>query len=164
MGGKRTLPTAPVLSNLPIANLDELLEFDERLWLASRSIEGIHMNLLVKIATVAACGAMSSQPCFAAAVESEKTSIAVTMAATAAHRVDFNLKTHAETAAAQQASQFALATSVSANAAAVAQEAEERDRPGMSKGVQTALIVGGVAVVAVLLLAVVVANTVPPGP
>jgi hypothetical protein len=129
----------------------------------------MHMDVIVKAATIAAGIALSSQPCLAAsAVDSQNASAAFTAAASAAQRDErdeFNLKMHVEIAAAQkQASQFALATSVSANAAIVAQEAEERDRRGMSKGVQTALIVGGVAVVAVLLLAVVASNTVPPGP
>jgi hypothetical protein len=123
------------------------------------------MSVLVKTATIAVCVAVSSQPCLAAAVESESKSAAGTAAASAAQRDEFNLKIHAETAAAQkQVSQFALGASVSANAAIVAQEAEERDRRGMSKGAQTALIVGGVALLAVAVLAFVASGTPTAGP
>jgi hypothetical protein len=125
----------------------------------------MHMDVLVKAATIAAGIALSSQPCLAAAVESKSKSAAVTAAASTAQRDEFNLKMHVETAAAQkQASQFALATSVSANAAFIAQESEERDRRGMSKGVQTALIVGGVALLAIVVLAVVASGTPTAGP
>lgn len=121
------------------------------------------MRMLSKTAVIGAAVALTSQPCLAAAIESNSTHVVATMAASAAERVEFNLETHAPAAAAQnEASQLALAAAVSSNAAIAAQEAEERERRGMSKGAKTALIVGGVVLVGVLALALIAASSTPP--
>jgi hypothetical protein len=114
------------------------------------------MNALVKAATIAAAVALSSQPCLAAVVEGQSPSLAATMAVSETEQVDFNLKTHASLASGQKrAGAFALATAAASSQEAVAaQELEERQRRGMSKGTQTALIVGGVVAVALLVGAV----------
>ncbi|MFC7537897.1 hypothetical protein ACFQPG_11060 [Sphingomonas sp. GCM10030256] len=95
---------------------------------------------------------MSAQPCLAAAAASNSAP---------ASPVEFNLRTHAQAAAAQQPT--ALATAVSASTAIAAQEAEQQQkRRGMSKGTKTVLIVGGVAIVAVIGLVILAASSVPP--
>jgi hypothetical protein len=110
------------------------------------------MKALVKAATIAAAVALSSQPCLAAMVEGQSPSLAATTAASETEQVVFNLKTHATLASGQnRAGALALATAAASSQEAVAaQELDNRQRRGMSKGTQTALIVGGVVAVALI--------------
>lgn len=114
------------------------------------------MNILMKAATIAAALTLTSQPCLAAAVEGQSPSLAATTAVSATERVDFNLRTHASIDSGQkQAGSLALATAAAVSQeAAAAQELEERQRRAKSKGTQTALIVGGVVLVALIVGAV----------
>ena len=118
------------------------------------------MKISAKSAVVGIALALVSQPCLAETIESQST-VAVPMASTV-ERVEFNLHSYVQAAGQKDASRLELASAVSANAAIVAQETEERERRGMSKGTKTALIVGGVVVVGVIALAIIAASSTPP--
>lgn len=112
------------------------------------------METLTKIATIIAAFGLTSQPCLAAAVESQSKSRAALMSASNAAHVEFDLKRHANSA------RFASMT-----LAASQQTASEMPDPPKRKGPGTTtwIVVGGV--VLLVLLAASVASALPtPGP
>jgi hypothetical protein len=129
------------------------LKFIASAALATESDRGAIMGNLGKSTVLGVALGLSTQPCLAAAAASSSAPIA--------SPVEFNLQTHAQAAAAQQPT--ALTAAVSASAAIAVQEAEQQQkRRGMSKGTKTVLLVGGVALVAVIGLAILAANSIPP--
>lgn len=103
------------------------------------------MNVLAKITTVAAAMGMTSQPCLAAAAESDSKSLARPLAASAAAHGDFDLERHVSGAAVTS-----LTLAASQQTASEIQDPPTRKGPGTT----TWLIVGGVALLVVVLLAV----------
>jgi hypothetical protein len=115
------------------------------------------MVRLSKGAVVGLAFAVSAQPCLAATSPHDGPASAVPVTGT----VEFNLQSHVESAAAQNAQSISAA--ISTSSLITAQEAEQQQkRRGMSRGAKTALIIGGVAVLAVIGLAVLAASSVPP--
>jgi CHASE3 domain sensor protein len=112
---------------------------------------------MVKGAVVGLAFAVSAQPCLAATSPHSGPASAVAVAST----VEFDLQSHVQSAAVQKTQSMTAA--ISASSAITAQEAEQQQqRRGMSTGAKTALIIGGVAILAVIGLAVLAASSVPP--
>ena len=114
------------------------------------------MNVLAKITTIAAAIALTSQPCFAAvAADGRSEPAATTTAASAAAGAEFNLE-RIRTARIASAS---LSIAASQQTAAEVEEQPKRRGPGT-----TWLVIGGVALLAVVVLAVVASGSPTPGP
>jgi hypothetical protein len=125
------------------------------------------MNILAKVATFATVLGISSQPCLAAAVNSNARSIGAANTPSAVQRLDFDLVRHSGAVAGHQLSSAAgvsratesLSLAASQQIASEAGEQPKRRGPGTT----TWLIVGGV-VLLVAVLASVAAATPTPGP
>lgn len=114
------------------------------------------MNVLAKITTTAAAIGLTSQPCLAAATAESRSEPAVhTKTASAAVGADFDL----ERLKAARIASASLSIAASQQTAAEVEEQPKRRGPGT-----TWVVIGGVALLAVIVLAVVASGSPTPGP
>lgn len=113
------------------------------------------MKSLAKIVTVAAAVGLSCQPCFAAAAESRSEPVAVTMAASIGTGMDFDLGR----LEAARIGSSSLSVAASQQTASEVEDQPKRRGPGTT----TWLVIGGVALL-VVVLAVVASGSPTPGP
>lgn len=128
------------------------------------------MSILAKIVAIAAALTLTTQPCIAAAVDITGAPAGAALTPSAAERVDFDLRPHLRSAAAQTnnaglsgliggSATVSLSLAASQQTAAEAEDRPQRRGPGTT----TWLIIGG-AVLLVAIAAAVASAAPTPGP